>query len=351
MMERQLFSTNVMAWYHQNKRDLPFRGTSDPYRIWLSEIILQQTRIQQGMPYYERFIKAFPTVQQLARARVEQVLRLWQGLGYYTRARNLHACARKIVREYGGTFPNTYEDLIQLPGIGPYTAAAIASMAFGQSIAAVDGNVTRVLSRYFAIDKPVNTPEGKKIIQELSQSLIDPLHPGEYNQAVMELGAIICVPKNPDCPTCPVQHNCLARSLKKQHKLPVKAARSAVRSRYFYYLVFRQGNKMYFRKRNHKDIWQGMYDFYCLEYDRKQSSQVLTEYIRKNFHGRVIRMSDAYVHQLTHQKIIAHFIEISSSMKHLVGMNLRACTPGQADRLPKPALIARFLTDSGFFID
>lgn len=341
------FTTGVLNWYFKNNRALPWRTTTDPYHIWLSEIILQQTRVRQGLSYYHRFITTFPTIAHLASARLQQVLRLWQGLGYYARARNLHACARQVMHQHKGEFPRQYEQLLQLPGIGPYTAAAIASIAFNQPVAAVDGNVYRVLARFFEIQAPINAASGKKIFNKLADALIDRHNPGAYNQAVMELGALVCTPKNPLCHQCPLQLRCAAWRKNKWNKLPVKISRGTIRTRYIYYLVFKTNRKVYMKKRNDKDIWHGLYDFYAVEKKKPQSPEkILNHY---NIAKEAIQLiSPVYLHQLTHQKIVARFIEINDLTKIPSGSNLRAYSPAQAEKLPKPVLINRYLSDTGF---
>lgn len=346
-MDSPFFATNALKWYDENRRDLPWRNTSDPYRIWLSEIILQQTRVQQGLPYYQRFIAAFPDVFRLAAAPPDKVLRLWEGLGYYTRARNLHACARLVVQNHQGVFPSRYEDLLRLPGIGPYTAAAIASMAFGQAVAAVDGNVYRVLARFFGLEQPINSPSGKRVFQKLAHELLDRQRPGAYNQAVMELGALVCTPKNPACHTCPVRSGCRAFQLNLWHKLPVKAQTRKIRTRYLHYLVFSGGNRVYMKKRKARDIWQGLYDFYCVETNRLQPAEKIVKSLGLR-PGYISGVSPAYRHQLTHQKIVARFVVIGNPAGLPADAGLRPYTPAQAARLPKPVLITRYLADTGF---
>src|SRR5687768_10822903 len=264
-MDNRYFSDKVAEWYKTNKRDLPWRETKDPYKIWLSEIILQQTRVNQGMPYYYKFIETFPTVHDLACASEQSVLRLWQGLGYYTRARNLHKCAKVVASRFNGEFPNNYKDLLQLPGVGEYTAAAIASFSFNEPVAVLDGNVFRMLSRYFGIEVEINTLEGKRIFSKLANELIHKKRPDLHNQAFMEFGALHCVPKNPPCSTCAFQATCYASLHGRQTELPRKMKKKAARKRYFYYLVFRQGDTLLMQKRTAKDIWHGLFDFHLIE--------------------------------------------------------------------------------------
>lgn len=256
------FSNNLIEWYLQNKREMPWRKTTNPYKIWLSEIILQQTRVAQGLPYYLRFIEHFPTVQDLAAASQEEVLKLWQGLGYYSRGRNLHTSAQIIVSKYGGKFPTTYSEIKKLKGIGDYTASAIASISFNEPTAVVDGNVYRVLSRFFGIATPINSTEGIKEFKALAQKLIDPDQPATFNQAIMEFGAIQCKPQNPYCLHCVFQSDCVALQTNKITELPVKIKKTKVKKRYLNYLVFRsvRGHTI-FKQRTGKGIWQGLYEF------------------------------------------------------------------------------------------
>ncbi len=260
------FSNALIAWYLENKRDLPWRLTKDPYRVWLSEIILQQTRVAQGMPYYLAFIDAFPTVNDLAAAPEEKVLKLWQGLGYYSRARNLHAAAKMVVYQYKGQFPTTYKELLQLKGVGDYTASAIASFCFDQVTAVVDGNVYRVLSRVFGIDIPINTTAGIKTFKALAQALIPPDDPATFNQALMEFGALQCTPKNPECNQCIFQHKCEALAQDQIQQLPVKLKKTKVKHRYLHYFFIRsEDNKTLLQQRQGKGIWQGLYEFPLIE--------------------------------------------------------------------------------------
>jgi A/G-specific adenine glycosylase len=346
-MDSSFFSSSLLKWYVENRRHLPWRTTTDPYRIWLAEIILQQTRVQQGLPYYERFVQTFPDVFALAQAPTEKVLRLWQGLGYYTRARNLHACAQAVVQQHHGIFPSRYEELLQLPGIGPYTAAAIASIAFGQPVAVLDGNVYRVLARFLSLDTPTNSPTGKKVFSELAQQLLNTAHPGEHNQAVMELGALICTPKNPGCTKCPLSNHCQAFHQRRWNQLPVKNSRKKPRTRYLYYLVFAYRGKIYMRKRTSRDIWQGLYDFYCVETSRPQRPEKILQLQGLGIE-HTASISPAYRHQLTHQLIVARFIAITNFSTIPDGAGLRPYSPLQAAKLPKPVLINRYLSDTGF---
>lgn len=258
-------SNLLIKWYEQNKRDLPWRNTDNPYIIWISEVILQQTRVDQGYSYFVRFTDRFPTVSDLAAAEEDEVLKLWQGLGYYSRARNLHHAAKDIVSRFGGSFPTIHKDVLSLKGIGEYTAAAIVSFAYKQPYAVVDGNVFRVISRLFAIDEPIDSTSGKKLFAQIAQQLLDENDPGTHNQAIMELGALQCIPVNPDCNQCPTNSLCLAFAQNKVSSYPVKQGKITVKNRFFNYLDIRYGDKLYLQKRTEKDIWQNLYEFPLFE--------------------------------------------------------------------------------------
>ena len=256
-IQLMIFSKILNHWYSNNKRSLPWRQTKTPYLIWLSEIILQQTQIKQGLPYYEAFVEAYPTVFDLAKAEERKVLKLWQGLGYYSRARNLHATAQYIVEELNGEFPNNYRELLKLKGVGDYTASAIASICFNEPMAVVDGNVYRVLSRYFGIETPINSSKGIKEFKQLAQRLIDKNNPADYNQAIMEFGAVQCKPQNPNCDVCPFQDGCVAFEKKRIDELPVKIKAAKASKKYFNFLVIiSKDNKTLLQKRKEKGIWQ-----------------------------------------------------------------------------------------------
>jgi A/G-specific adenine glycosylase len=301
------------------------------------------------MPYYLRFIEAYPTVRALASAPEQEVLRLWQGLGYYTRARNLHKCAKAVVSLHGGEFPKTYETLLSLPGIGEYTAAAIASIAFKQAVAVVDGNVFRVLSRIFGIDTPINSPEGKKQFTKLANELVPAVNPDIHNQAVMEFGALFCTPQNPQCETCIFQKNCFAFSRRMQQSLPVKLKLKASRKRYFYYIVLEHRNSLLMRKREQKDIWLGLFDFHLVEKSRPVKPEKILEEdgVKKMFgNDASITISKNYKHILTHQTIFSRFIIVKSDkkIKHVHQSHSFYSLP-QIAALPKPVLVSRFLSE------
>ncbi len=308
-------TTRLLNWYSEHKRELPWRGTTDPYRIWLSEVILQQTRISQGWDYYLRFTDRFPNVQSLAEAEEEEVLKLWQGLGYYTRARNLHAAAKQIMSRFNGKFPTGYSDILSLKGIGRYTAAAISSIAFQAPDAVVDGNVYRVLTRLFAVETPIDTAAGKKIISEIAHSLLPCEQSGNYNQAIMDFGSLVCTPTGPKCADCPLQVNCRAFEEKNVPAYPVTRRTQVVRKRYFSYLHIIQGDKTFLQKRNDDDIWRNLYEFPLIEtpeaVDFTELSQ--TDHFLRLFTKDMKLSIDhclSLKHQLTHQTIHTTFYKI-----------------------------------------
>jgi A/G-specific adenine glycosylase len=312
------FSPTIISWYQINKRDLPWRNTHDPYLIWLSEIILQQTRVDQGMAYYIKFAAEFPTVKHLAKADNEKVMKLWQGLGYYSRARNLHAAAKSITIDHKGKFPEDYSQIRALKGIGDYTAAAIASFAFNKPYPVVDGNVYRVLSRVFGIEIPIDSSQGKKEFAMLAESLLNKKHPALHNQAIMEFGALQCKPANPDCAKCPLNSNCYAFAKKKIGEFPVKSKKIKVRARYFNYIVFNHNGSTVINKRMEKDIWTNLYDFPLIETENEfPEAKILNSPEWKKMTGKskcIIRsISPNYKHVLSHQHIYAKFWEIESA--------------------------------------
>jgi A/G-specific adenine glycosylase len=307
------FAQQILSWYECNRRKLPWRGSRDPYRIWLSEVILQQTRVDQGRDYYVRFIEFFPTVYDLARASEQMVLNLWQGLGYYSRARNMHAAAHQILENYGGEFPDSYEELLKLKGVGEYTAAAIASIAFGEPVPVVDGNVKRLFSRMHGLEDT-----GGKLyneVKEMMKGSIDPLRAGDFNQAVMEFGALQCVPKNPQCENCIFNTSCHAYRHGMVERLPAREARKAPRKRFFSYLVIRPDeDSVIMKKRNDKDIWENLYEFPLIESDRAmENKELLREPDLLKWFGAgtaIEKSSKTYKHQLSHQTIFARFHKV-----------------------------------------
>lgn len=354
-MNNQDFVNQLINWYHKYKRDLPWRKTSDPYSVWLSEIMLQQTRVAQGLPYYLKFIDAFPTVFDLAAASESAVLRLWQGLGYYSRARNLHACAKTVVNEYNGVFPNNYHDLLKLKGIGKYTAAAISSICFGEAQAVIDGNVYRVLSRVYGIEDDISSNSGAKTFELLANEIIDHKNPSDYNQAIMEFGALQCVPKNPDCPKCPISIACFAYKNKQQHRLPVKLKKVKVKKRYFNYFVIISDQKYYMNLRGPKDVWQGLYDFGLIESKSGVSIDEIMDLLPKEFLSEITieEESKIFKHILTHQRIFATFYTLTVADETAISKVelFKALKPYSIDeikKLPKPILINKYLEASIF---
>jgi len=342
---------SLLFWYEQNKRPLPWRETRDPYKIWLSEVILQQTRVNQGMDYYYRFLSAFPDVQHFAAATEQDILKLWQGLGYYSRARNMHFTAREIVEKHKGIFPDSAGELKKLKGIGDYTAAAIASICFNEPVAVLDGNVARVVSRLYAIDTPVDTPAGRTILLNLSSGLMETKSPGAFNQAVMELGALICSPTSPDCSTCPVAYACEALKQGLTDRLPVKTPKKAPHDRYLNYLVisFIENDKEFFilRKRTGNDIWKNMYDFPCIETEKDTDTIELLTICEKNhlFGGQpyiVVHVSDQYIHQLSHRRLLAKFIRITVQKAPPMAGNNLAVLKNKISEFPLPRLIDKY---------
>lgn len=315
------FANSIIMWYQLHKRDLPWRNTRNPYEIWLSEIILQQTRVEQGMPYYYRFLENYPDIFHLAKAPLQDVLKLWQGLGYYSRARNLHETAIQIVNRYNGHFPDHYEALITLKGIGAYTAAAIASLAFNQSCPVIDGNVIRFISRYLSLSAPTNSPALKEQIHSFLRQEIDPSAPGIFNQALMEIGSLVCKPRNPECTQCPVAAGCSAFRNNTREQFPVKIPREKVKNRYFTYLILRNaGNETLLRKRTATDIWKGLYDFPLIETSTppdpgsKEFPEILHAFL--NTHTLHIRsIHGPYLHLLSHQKIHCIGVQIDCTFE------------------------------------
>lgn len=333
-MIEQSFSKNITDWYIASKRELPWRNTTDPYRIWISEIILQQTRVAQGYDYYVRFVKRFPDVKSLSEASEDEVLKYWQGLGYYSRARNLHAAAHQIMDLHNGIFPATYKDVLSLKGVGEYTAAAICSFAFGLPHATVDGNVYRVLSRLYDVDLPIDSGGGKKFFAEMAQQLLSENDPATHNQAMMEFGAMLCIPKNPLCEECPFRDNCLAYANGTIQSRPVKQQKTEVKNRYFNYFCIRFGEKILLNKRTENDIWKNLYEFPLIETNETMEFEGLsqTEAFREMFDGITdvsfsLNKRDI-VHVLSHRRIISTFYEVKvSALNSFLGRYL--CIPDQ----------------------
>ncbi|WP_300435092.1 A/G-specific adenine glycosylase [Christiangramia sp.] len=342
-----VLSNRLRHWYLQNKRDLPWRKTHETYHIWLSEIMLQQTRIEQGLPYYNKFIEAYPSVFELAKAPLDEVLKLWQGLGYYSRARNLHETAKYVAFECKGKFPDTYKGLLKLKGVGDYTASAIASICYNEPVAVVDGNVYRVLSRIFGIDTPINSTSGVKEFKELAQELLDKKDPATYNQTIMEFGALHCKPQNPKCEICPFNDKCLALKNDRIKELPVKIKKAKIKNRYFNYLVFNfETDKTILEKRSGKGIWNGLYQFPLVESNKLVDKIELLEL--DDFKNSIIEThleielfnEVPVVHKLSHQHLFTRFWLINSNSEYENTLHLQ-----EVINYPVPVLIENFLNE------
>lgn len=343
------FTKILERWYELNKRDLPWRRTKDPYKIWVSEIILQQTRIDQGLEYYLRFLKRFPDISSLAEADEEEVLKLWQGLGYYSRARNIHSAALDIIAHYQGKFPSTFADIRKLKGIGDYTAAAIASVDFGIPEPVIDGNVLRLFSRFFGIREPVDKSKGKTAVLEKAKQLINHKNPGDFNQAVMEFGALQCKPV-PDCSLCPLKSACVAFQQKSVADLPVKSKKQNQRIRYFHYLVITMRDKkkheIYINKRSENDIWRNLFDFPLIEKDKTLSYKDLILSVEWNDlflkkKVKLLNVSKPCRHILTHQVIIAKFFHLE--LLSPTGLPYLKVAIKDIGKYPVPRLVDKYL--------
>lgn len=358
-MDKHLFADSILNWYAKNKRDLPWRNTKDPYKIWLSEIILQQTRVKQGLPYYQKFVEAYPTVADLAKANEQSVLRLWQGLGYYSRARNLHTAAKFVYHEKQGVFPDNYKELLKLKGVGDYTASAIASFAHNEKVAVLDGNVFRVLARVFGIDTDIASHKGAKEFGALAKSLLPDEHTDAYNQGIMEFGALQCTPQKPDCMYCPLQDSCVAYAQGKQKELPVKIKKIKVKNRFFHYLIcfYKKDDQIFvaMKQRGKKDIWGGLYDFWLEEHPKILDTVDMLGAIQlpkeQTDQWVISKESVTYKHILTHQRIQAKFyhIEINEAQKDFpVFENFSFFELSEVTALPKPVLIDNYLNKDFF---
>jgi A/G-specific adenine glycosylase len=344
------FTQHLLEWHKaENTRSMPWKGEKDPYKIWLSEIILQQTRVEQGLAYYERFVEAFPTIQQLAKAPEKKVFKLWEGLGYYTRCRNLIATAQRVVKEYKGKFPDTYDAIKDLKGIGPYTAAAISSFAFNEPRAVVDGNVQRVIARYFGISTPIDTTSGKKMYQQLAESLLDTEQPGIYNQAIMDFGAVICKPQNPLCSNCPQQADCEAFKHNLVKQLPVKEKSLVKKERWFYYFIIQYQDKFYIRQRMEKDIWQNLHEFVLYEAEAPVQEMFQDLAFLKKLMGKqsysVNHISKVYHQHLTHQQIHGQFVTITINKPVTALKDYQLIDKKQLKQFAFPRIINSFLEE------
>lgn len=341
-------SKELLQWYGAHKRPLPWRETRDPYKIWISEIILQQTRVAQGMDYYLRFVERFPDVSSLAAASQDEVLKYWQGLGYYSRARNLLEAARTIEEKYDGRFPASYQEVRALKGIGDYTAAAICSVAYVMPLAAVDGNVYRVLSRIFNIDLPIDSTTGKRYFAELAAAQLDERHPGEYNQAIMDFGALQCTPGMPDCSICPLDTKCLGLSAGRIGELPVKQGRTTLRDRYFYYFHILCEGRIWMRRREGRDIWQGLYEFPLIETQEPIAPEDIqnTSGYKSLFEGvenpEIRAVSPEIRHVLSHQILHIRFLAVAIPRPSAGLKRYMAVTLDDIQRLAVPRPIEAF---------
>ncbi|MFI5196507.1 MAG: A/G-specific adenine glycosylase [Chitinophagales bacterium] len=351
---KKYFTTSLTAWHETaNNRSLPWKREKDPYKIWLSEVILQQTRAQQGLPYYLRFIEAYPTIQDMAAADEEQAFRLWQGLGYYNRCKNMLATARYISNELRGRFPGSYEELLKLKGIGPYTAAAIASFASGLPYSVVDGNVYRVLARYFGLAIPFDTTDGKKAFSSLAQELLDKKNSAAYNQAIMDLGATVCTPRNPLCDQCPLQKKCIAYHDGLITILPVRSKKQSVRKRYFHYLLLKWKDTIWIHKRTGSDIWENLYEPYLIENSRPLNTKELLKhkgfkeinitYINLKYEGNITQ-------RLTHQVIDTRFFSVYLAKKPKISaLNSKWSGINSLKKTAFPKTLVSFLENNLYF--
>lgn len=341
----------LLKWYRIKGRELPWREYRDPYRIWVSEVILQQTRINQGMAYYFAFLEKFPDVHRLAEADITEVLKVWQGLGYYSRARNMHEAAVTIVKEHGGKFPESYTELIKLKGIGEYTAAAISSIAFGEAVPAIDGNVKRVIARLNGITDDTSRPAVINRIKEILSKEISHNSPGDFNQALMDLGSMICKPVNPLCGECPLSENCYAFRLDQVNEIPVKYKKIKSRKRYFHYLIIISSGEVLLNRRKGKDIWEGLYEFPLFETDHSFNDRELQEEVERMIIPAendylIQKISPEIIHILSHQKIITRFIhiemdEIPDKLKKSYILSKR----NDINEYPLPRLIEKYLPE------
>lgn len=356
-MEYRFFTTSLLAWHQrENIRKMPWKGEKNPYKIWLSEIILQQTRVEQGLKYYEDFVRSFPDIASLATAQEEVVYKKWEGLGYYSRCKNLIATAKYLHEHCNGIFPHQYHELLALKGIGPYTAAAIISFAYNQPYAVVDGNVKRVISRFFAVDIPVDTIEGHKALHELASGVLSKKSPAIYNQAIMDFGATVCKPARPDCVNCPLKKKCKAYGAGTVDRLPVKKNRTKLRHRYFNYFLITTGNEVYLKKRGGSDIWENLYEPVLIE-----SAELLTnaeikklkpfaKHFEKGFF-LVTEVSNGYAQRLTHQKINGQFIRIESKLPAATILGSKPVPMQRLNDFAFPKIVANYLKDNAISLN
>jgi A/G-specific adenine glycosylase len=346
MISEIKFQQILSIWYNQYKRDLPWRKTNNPYFIWISEIVLQQTRVNQGLDYYNNLIKHFPDIETLANSNLDHLLKLWQGLGYYSRARNLHSAANYILHHLNGEFPKSYLTLLQLKGIGEYSAAAIASFAYNEPVAVVDGNVYRVLARIFGIKTDINSSIAKKEFKELAMKLIDIHSPGLFNQAIIEFGALQCIPKNPKCSICPFVKYCFASNHQKVNSLPVKSKKVKIKTRFFHYFIIQSGKSIFINQRQKGDIWQGLYEFPLIETDKKMNINTLIKNDAfksvVDFKEKPTKISTIIKHILTHQVLYItfyHFNCKSYNNQHFIKINMN-----DLNKYAVPIVIEKYLS-------
>jgi A/G-specific adenine glycosylase len=357
MNQQRFFQRSLMAWYKPSDRPLPWKAIQDPYHIWLSEIILQQTRVEQGMNYYLRFVEAYPRIQDLAAAPDDEVMKLWEGLGYYSRARNLLAAARYVANELNGEFPESYEGILALKGVGPYTAAAIASFAFNLPHAVLDGNVFRVLARFFGISTPQDSTQGKKQFAQLAESLLEQEAPGLYNQAIMDFGATVCLPRNPKCQQCPMVDQCIAFNEKRIAELPVKSKKIVKTTRFFHYLILNHQGQVYIQKRAGKDIWQDLYQFPLLETASLEMEWPdLHQIIQQNWNGLKLSAPRAgtqvFQQILTHQVVNVRFWELElSDIESDLPNNWVQIRREELGLYAFPRVIDRYLKDDTLYLN
>jgi A/G-specific adenine glycosylase len=341
-------SDELVRWYHENKRNLPWRHTTDPYVIWLSEIILQQTRVEQGLPYFNRFLEHYPTVNDFANASEDQILKLWQGLGYYSRGRNMLKTAQLIQQNYSGKFPSSYDELIKLKGIGDYTAAAISSFAANEAKAVLDGNVFRVLARYFGVQEPINSSKGKKIFQQLANDVLNKAEPAMHNQAIMEFGAMLCKPKNPACGICPIRLGCEAFKTNATTYLPLKLKTIKIKERFFNYFLIYNNGEILINKRTGNDIWTGLYDLPLVETATLlPAHDVMNLPETQRYFGQNVEITEVFglqKHILTHQRLTIRFIHIKNK-PNILEPDWFYINADALNKLALPKIVFLFLTN------
>ena len=351
-MDKKIFRKQLFLWYDNNRRNHPWMQHRDPYKIWLYEIIMQQTRISQGTPYFDRFVKRYPTVQVLASADINDILKLWEGLGYYSRARNLHTAAKQICADHGGEFPTTSQELLKLKGIGKYTSAAIATFAYDENVGVVDGNVYRVLARVFGIEEPIDQSQGKKTFDTLAQRLVDSKKPALYNQAIMDFGALQCTPKKVQCGTCQMQSGCYAYNNNKVDTLPVKSKKLIKKTRFFSYMVISSRDNTVVRQRVNKDVWQLLFEFPYIEEVKSKdlTKQKIKKWLSTNIGYRASfewkNEQKVYKQQLTHQTIIGSFYKIELQSDLVLDPPYELTTPNNYRQYAFPKIIDCYLSDN-----